>query len=220
MSPVYRVGRWVGRFAYFVALRPTVLNPAALSRAGGFVLAVTHMSHLEPALASVQCRRAIHWVARKEFYRFRPFGWFLRAVRCVYVNRQGVPVSTIRAGVRLAKDGQIVGIFPEGGVMRGNDCVIRGAPMKRGCCSIAIRAGVPVVACVMLGTEKLNAAIPWLPLKRTRVYIAYGEPIALPPGTPSTRATRAAMAERVQASFVQLYADLREQCGIPDAAVP
>jgi 1-acyl-sn-glycerol-3-phosphate acyltransferase len=220
MGLFYRMCRRVGRGIFFCTLRTAVENRHAAERDGGFVLAVTHLSHLEPLCSSALSGRQIDWIARKEFFRRRPIAWFLRAINAIRVDRQGRPVSTIRTAVGRARQGRVVGIFPEGGVRRGKEAVIRGAGIKRGCCSIAIRAGVPVVPCVMLGTDKLNAVKPWLPFRRGRLWVMYGDPIYPPAGSKSTRQTREQLADEIRAAFSDLYARMRERFQICDSTVP
>ena len=204
MGLLYRMCRRVGRGIFFCTLRTSVENRRAAEREGGFVLAVTHLSNLEPLCSSALNGRQIDWVARKEFFRRRPIAWFLRAINAIRVDRQG----------------RVVGIFPEGGVRRGKEAAIRGAGIKRGCCSIAIRAGVPVVPCVMLGTDKLNAVKPWLPFRRGRLWVMYGDPIYPPAGSKSTRQTREQLADEIRAAFSDLYARMRERFQICDSTVP
>jgi 1-acyl-sn-glycerol-3-phosphate acyltransferase len=217
MGLLYRVGRGVFRFGQMVAVRAVVENRAALEREGGFVLAVTHLSHVECAIISLHLRREIRWVTRTEFYANRLAAWALRRLDAIPVNRFGVPVSTIREAARRVRGGEVVGIFPEGGVTRGAECAVRGGAIKRGCCSIAIHARRPIVPCVVLGTDKLNGVVPWLPLKRSRVWVAYGE--AIEPPAKSTRATRAALAGEVSEAFVRLYRELCERYALADGVV-
>ena len=71
---------------------------------------------------------------------------------------------------------------------------LRGGPIKRGVCLLAAHSGKPVLPCLVLGTEKLNRAGPWLPVWRGRLWIAAGD--FIPPVTgPDRRAARAEMAE-------------------------
>src|SRR3954452_18136535 len=205
MSLTYRVGVAASRVVYWICIRRHILNPAATDRAGGFLLAVTHLSHVEPFTASVFNRRHIDWMTRKEFYKFRPVGWALDALNCFIVNRQGIPVSSVRKAIARVRAGRVVGIFPEGGVVHGLGAAIRGGPIKRGVSSVALHTGAPIVPCVMLGTDKLNAVLPWIPWRRATVYVSYGDPIH-PPPTKSTRATRKALADQLSCAYVDLYA--------------
>ena len=97
--------------------------------------------------------------------------------------------------------------------------MFRGGPMKRGACVIAIRAGVPIVPCVVLGTEHLNRVPPWLPFKRARVWVAYGEPIHPPPASLHRRAARFEMAEKLQVEVKRTYEELLAKSGLRDEQV-
>ena len=220
MDLLYRISRLGGRFTFFCTMRAHVLNAEHAERDGGYVLALTHLSHLEPMCASILSRRRIDWMTRKEFFKYRLVATYLKACHAFLVNRQGIPVSAVREAIRRARDGRAVGICPEGGVAQGARAAIRGGAIKRGCCTVSLRAGVPIVPCVMLGTDKLNRVAPWLPFKRAQVWVAYGEAIYPPAGMRSTRASREALAARLAASYRELYGELRAAYGICDSDVP
>jgi 1-acyl-sn-glycerol-3-phosphate acyltransferase len=158
-------------------------------------------------------------MARKEFFRFKPIAWFIGKCGAFSVNRQGIPVSSIRRAIELARSGEVVGICPEGGRAMGKNAAFRGGRIKKGVCSVAIRSGVPVVPCVMLGTPEMNRVGPWLPAKRAKLWVAYGEPLA-PPAGKSTREKRERLREEITAAYIRLYEELRHQFGLEDAAVP
>jgi 1-acyl-sn-glycerol-3-phosphate acyltransferase len=220
MDLLYRISRLAGRFTFLCTMRAHVLNAHQAEREGGYILALTHLSHLEPMCASVLSQRPIDWMTRKEFFKYRPIAAYLRACNAFLVNRQGIPVSSIRTAIERARQGRAVGICPEGGVTHGVQAAIRGGKIKKGCCSVALRSGVPIVPCVMLGTDKLNRVGPWLPFKRAEIWVAYGLPIYPPAGTKSTRASREALSETLVSAFGELYAELRERYGICDSTVP
>ncbi len=220
MNLFYRSGRLLCRIITLQTLRVYSPGRRSIDREGGFVLAVTHLSHIEPALVSVLNHREIDWVARKEFYCNRFTTWLLGGLGCLSVDRQGFAISTIRTGISLLRAGRVVGIFPEGGLVTRTQAVIRGGPIKRGFCSLAIHAGVPIIPCVVLGADKLLCVKAWLPLRLSRLWVAYGEPIHPPAGLKSTRETRRQLADATTASFQQIYATLRERYDISDSDVP
>jgi len=220
MDLVYRAGKVAGQIVFFLTMRKKVLNAHAAPRAGGYVLALTHLSHLEPFCASLISRRAIDWMTRKEFFKYHMVEWFLHRLNAFRVNRQGIPVSAIRTAIERARKNRVVGICPEGGVRQGRSAAFRGGPIKRGCCTVALRANVPIVPCLMLGTDKLNAVKPWLPFKRGRIWVAYGQPIHPPAGMRSTRASRAELSRKIQSAYCQLYSELQQHYGIRDCDVP
>ena len=188
---------------------------------GPYVLACSHLGHVEPFLVATVMRRKIDFVARIEFYRSRIVAFLLRSLDAIKVNRQGVSVSTIRTSLDRLRRGRIVGIFPEGGVSRGAASVCVGGPIKLGATLIACRAGVPIIPCVVLGSHELSKIGPWLPFKHAYVWMAFGEPIA-PVNPGRTRATRRAayaeMGKKLQASMMLLYHDLSQRYNLPDAA--
>jgi 1-acyl-sn-glycerol-3-phosphate acyltransferase len=209
----------IGRFAFGCTMRLHQIRPDVPERqCGGYVLALTHLGNIDPFCSSVLVRRPIRWMARREFFRYRPCAWLLRRVGAFSVDRQGIPVSAIRHAIRMAQDGHVVGICPEGGRTRGPSAAFRGGQIKRGVCSVAIRSGVPVVPCVMLGTPQLNRVAPWIPPKRARLWVAYGEPLSPPTGK-STRQARDQLRDQLSAAYVKLYDELRACYGLEDAAV-
>ena len=219
----YAAGRFLGRWIYALSIRGEVLRRGLAERPRGYVLAVTHLSHLEPFIVTVLLRRKVDWMARIEFFRNRVARGLLYGTDAVPVNRFGVPVSAIRKAIGRARAGRIVGIFPEGGVVHGPASACRGGPLKEGACLVAIRAGVPVVPCVVIGTHALNEVEPWLPFRRARLWVAFGEPIQPPPmsdAPPDRKTARRAMSRQLGDAFCALYAELRARYDIPESAVP
>jgi 1-acyl-sn-glycerol-3-phosphate acyltransferase len=45
---IYRFFWLLGRFTWFCTLKVEIIRPEAMTRAGGYLLASTHLSHLEP----------------------------------------------------------------------------------------------------------------------------------------------------------------------------
>jgi 1-acyl-sn-glycerol-3-phosphate acyltransferase len=217
----YAAGRLFGRFVTRQCLRQVVLHRERAARAGGYILACTHVSHIEPMIMSTLLDRPISWMARIEFYRIPILRTVLNQLDAFCVNRQGVPVSAIRTAINRAGRGEIVGIFPEGGCVTGRDLVFRGGAIKQGLCVVAYRAQVPIVPVVVLGTNHLNAVDPWLPGIHGRLWIGFGNAIN-PPPPPLRRdrkRVRAQLAQDVQREFMRLYQELLTT-GVSDAMTP
>jgi len=215
----YNASVVIGRFIFWQTMRLHLIRPEVVERDGGYILALTHLGNLDPFCSCVLQRRPIWWMTRKEFFRFPPIRWYLKRVGAFSVNRQGIPVSSIRRAITLAREGKVVGICPEGGVKRNTEAAFRGGQIKKGVCSVAIRSGAAVVPCVMLGTPALNRVRPWLPFKNARLWVAYGEPLA-PPDAPSNREKREVLRQQLSQAYVNLYAELRQRYNLDDGAVP
>lgn len=219
IKPFYYACRATGRFIFFCTMRLWQIRPELGDREGGYLLALTHLGHLDPFCSSILLRRPMHWMTRREFFVNRIYGWLLSRAGAFPVNRQGIPVRAIRRAIGYARDGRIVGICPEGGRKLGADAAVRGGRIRKGVCSIAIRAGVPIVPCVMVGTHDLSRVGPWLPFKRARLWVAYGEAIHPPPG-PSTREKRERLREQLSETYQRLYREVCDRYGIDDAWTP
>ena len=215
----YRIAQVLGRIVFFQTMNVEVVRPEAAERAGGYVLAPTHLSHLEPFCLGTLIRRKVDWMARFEFFRRWWTAALLYALDSFPVNRTGVPVRAIRTAIARARAGRVVGIFPEGGVAVGAHSVCRGGPMKKGACFVAHRANVPILPCVVLGTYNLNEVKPWLPFRNARIWVIYGRPI-YPNVNADRRQAREELAAQWKAQIRELYDELRGIYNIPDSDVP
>jgi 1-acyl-sn-glycerol-3-phosphate acyltransferase len=208
---------WLGVFGFTMRVRSTGLEAA--EGQGGVIIAVSHVSHLDPIVISAILSRRISWVSRIEFYQ----QWFMRTVLhhggAFRVDRKGSALPTIREGLRRLERGEAVGIFPEGELMCGDKSVLRGAGIKHGVCLLAARSRRPVLPVVVLGADRLNGIGPWMPAKRGRLWIQVGTPIHAKEGS-SDRQSRAEFAALLMAEYVRLYAELREKFNLPDSIVP
>ncbi len=209
---------WLGIFKCTMRIHVSGLEKMA-GLEDGMVLAVSHVSHLDPIVVSAMLARRVSWVSRIEFFQ----NWISRKVLyhggAFRVDRIGAALPTIREGLKRLGRGEIVGIFPEGEVMEGERSVLRGASVKRGVCTLAARSGCPVVPVVVIGTDRLRHVGPWLPAKRGTLWMLVGEPMQAEPGD-HTKEGRRRFAARLEAEYVKLYAEIRRTFGLPETIVP
>src|SRR5438105_7884276 len=179
-------------------------------RAKGFLLASNHISHFDPFIISSVLRRKIDWMAMAEFFPRPIAGSFLRAVDAFPAERDRADRKTIRTAIERLKVGRAVGVFPEGGIRDGANSLLEGAPVRAGASTLAHIAGVPIVPCVILGSDRLYAKRSWLPIRRTMVWIGFGKAISYFPELEKSAARERIEAELV-AAFQRIYAELREK---------
>ncbi|MCC6661858.1 MAG: 1-acyl-sn-glycerol-3-phosphate acyltransferase [Phycisphaerales bacterium] len=218
-AALYHLARCAFRVPKAATVRVTTLHAERARRRGGFIIACTHISHMDPIAVMMTCPRQVRWLTRIEFYRRRWPARLLHASGMIPVDRFGNSLPAIRAAIRAVRAGHVVGIFPEGGVARGGDTVLRGGAIKQGVGVVARVTGAPIVPVVVLGTERLQRARAWLPLRRTRVCIAYGTEVMAAPGPPN-RASRLRTADRLAAAFRATYRELQSHARLGDDAVP
>ena len=209
-TAVYHGGKLFVRFVFGSVARIHVLGHENANHSGGFLLASNHISHFDPFLLGLSVRRKVDWMTMAEFFRPAALGFALHSIDAFPAERDRADLKTIRTAIIRLKTGRIVGIFPEGGIRDGARSLLEGAPLRPGAATIAQIADVPVVPCVILGTDRLYSKKQWLPFRRTPVWIAFGKPISASAGLQKSRA-RERIESELAASFKNLYAELREK---------
>jgi 1-acyl-sn-glycerol-3-phosphate acyltransferase len=147
-------------------------------------------------------------MAMAEFFPVPVIGTFLRAVDAFPADRHRADRSTIRTAIERLKSGRIVGVFPEGGIRDGDNSLLHGASLRPGAATLAQIAEVPIIPCVIVGSDRLYARRNWIPFRRAPVWIAFGDAV-VPPGGLEKNAAR----DRVESDLVRAFQDLyRELC--------
>jgi 1-acyl-sn-glycerol-3-phosphate acyltransferase len=137
--------------------------PGAVEPVGAAVLVANHISHFDPLFLAIAFDRTIDWMTTKEFYANRLVAAWLRAVNTFPVDRSRPDRRALRLGVERLCARRVVGVFPEGGIRAGAASILGGAGPKSGATALARLAGVPIVPCIILGTDRLYAKRTWWP---------------------------------------------------------
>jgi 1-acyl-sn-glycerol-3-phosphate acyltransferase len=206
----YRAGRLLVRLLFGCVTQIRVLGGENVNRTGGFLLAANHISHFDPFLISLAVRRNIEWMTMAEFFRFPLLGFFLRAIGAFPAERDRADRGTIRTAIERLNNERVVGLFPEGGIRDGARSVLEGARLRPGASTLAHIAGIPILPCVILGSDRLYSTRRWLPLRRTPIWIAFGKPISHFLNL-EKREARSRIESELRGAFTTLYAELREK---------
>jgi 1-acyl-sn-glycerol-3-phosphate acyltransferase len=170
---------------------------------GGYVLACNHLSNFDPWPLGMPLWPG-HWLrfmAKAELYWW-PATYVLNAAGAFPVHRERADVEAVQTAVRLAREGNVVVMFPEG-TRRKKGLVKKHQPRARsGAARIALDAGVPLVPAALAGTDRLLALGP--------LRIAYGAPIELEDlvGADDLRRASQQATERLMESIAELEASL------------
>ena len=186
---------------------------------GGFLLAANHISHFDPFIISSAIERKIDWMAMAEFFRFPLLGFLLRAVDAFPADRDRADRKTIRTAIERLKSGRVIGLFPEGGIRDGAKSMLEGAPLRPGAATLAHIAGVPILPCVIVGSDRLYSKRCWLPLPRTPMWVAFGNPISAYPNLQKS-GVRERIEHELAAAFRNLYAELRAKFQLTENDLP
>ena len=143
-----------------------------LPREGGYVLACNHVSSFDPWPLGLPLwpRRFLRFMAKSELYWW-PMRVVLDGVGAFPVRRGQADFEAIETAVRLACDGHVVTMFPEGTRRRKGLVKRHEARPRSGAARIALEAGVPLVPAAVAGTDRL--------LRLGPLRVAYGAPVEI-----------------------------------------
>ncbi len=122
---------------------------------GPVIIAANHRSFLDPFVIGTMTRRPMHFVAKKEIFRYRWLSWLLSAVGAFPVDRGAGDADTIETAKAILARGEIVLMFPEGTRIRPGGL---GRP-RRGVGRLALETGAPVVPIAVFGTEAIRRGV-------------------------------------------------------------
>lgn len=172
MKLVYRL-TWLASRAYFALWhRWTVLHPERVPHNGPVIIAANHASFLDPPLIGSGVPRPINYLARESLFRSPAFGWYLRQLNCVPVDRDGAGAAGLKGILDRLHAGGVVILFPEG--TRSPDGQLQAA--RSGIGLTVIKSDAPVVPVRVFGTFAAWNRSKTFPRPR-RVVVKYGQPM-------------------------------------------
>jgi 1-acyl-sn-glycerol-3-phosphate acyltransferase len=117
--------------------------------------------------------RRVHWMVAKEYCQNIFFGPLLKTLQVIPTNRSGIDTGATKQAIRLAKEGRLVGMFPEGRLNHTRGPLVS---IRPGAALVAVRAGVPMIPLHIAGSPYRREV--WSPLfMPARVRITFGQPV-------------------------------------------
>ena len=102
-----------------------------------------------------------HWALR----------WFLRTCEVIPVSRGGIDTAATKTAIRYGRQGEVMGMFPEGRINMTKDFML---PVRPGAVLVALRANTPLLPCYIEGSPYRRTV--WSPLFfPAKVSVSFGE---------------------------------------------
>ncbi|MGW4233027.1 lysophospholipid acyltransferase family protein [Streptomyces sp. NPDC004980] len=162
-----------------LVFRPRIEGLENIPDDGAAIVAGNHLSFSDHFLMPAIIKRRITFLAKAEYFtgpgiKGRLTAAFFHSAGQIPVDRSGKDAgqAAIREGLGVLSKGELLGIYPEG--TRSHDGRLYKG--KVGVAVMAIKAGVPVVPCAMVGTFEIQPPGKVVPRIR-RVTIRFGEPL-------------------------------------------
>ncbi|MBX9394479.1 1-acyl-sn-glycerol-3-phosphate acyltransferase [Streptomyces sp. TRM72054] len=162
-----------------LVFRPRIEGLEHVPSSGAAIVAGNHLSFSDHFLMPAILRRRITFLAKAEYFtgpgiKGRLTAAFFRSAGQIPVDRSGKDAgqAAIREGLGVLRKDELLGIYPEG--TRSHDGRLYKG--KVGVAVMALKAGVPVVPCAMIGT--FEAQPPGKVVPRIHpVVIRFGAPL-------------------------------------------
>ncbi|MER5428629.1 lysophospholipid acyltransferase family protein [Streptomyces sp. NPDC002588] len=162
-----------------LAFRPRIEGLEHVPETGPAIIAGNHLSFADHFLMPAVLKRRITFLAKAEYFtgpgiKGRLTAGFFRSAGQIPVDRSGKEAgqAAIREGLGVLSKDELLGIYPEG--TRSHDGRLYKG--KVGVAVMALRAGVPVVPCAMIGTFEAQPPGQVLPTLHP-VVIRFGKPL-------------------------------------------
>ncbi|WP_329388261.1 1-acyl-sn-glycerol-3-phosphate acyltransferase [Streptomyces sp. NBC_01351] len=188
--------------------RPRIEGLENIPTEGAAIVAGNHLSFSDHFLMPAILKRRITFLAKAEYFtgpgvKGRLTAAFFRSAGQIPVDRSGKDAgqAALREGLGVLAKDELLGIYPEG--TRSHDGRLYKG--KVGVAAMALRAGVPVVPCAMVGTFEIQPPGQKIPNIR-RVTIRFGRPLDFSryAGLEGERAVLRAVTDEIMYAILEL----------------
>jgi len=147
----YWFARGLFRFLFAVFCRWEIEGLENLPERGPVIVVANHVSYWDPIAVGSALPRHVFFMAKKELFSYPVLGHILRWLGAFPVNRGRPDRAALKRAFTLLKDGEVLGIFPEGTRSKTGEML---TPYN-GAAYLALQAGVPVCPVGLIGTKKI-----------------------------------------------------------------
>jgi len=206
-----------------LGIRFDITGTENVPRAGGAVMAINHTGYLDftfAGLTVLPAKRLVRFMAKKEVFDHKVSGPLMRGMHHIPVDRSS-GADSYQAAVQALRDGEIVGVFPEATISQSFDL----KDFKTGAARMAMEAGVPVLPCVIWGSQRIFTKGRKKDLRRgAHVRIVLGETFTPDPAadpvavTADLKARMDALLQEARATYQGAPYDAEDTWWVPASA--
>ena len=117
----YNIIKFIASIFIRLVYRIKVTGLENMPRDGKLIICGNHINNLDPVIIAIVLPRTINWMGKKELFKYKWFGFILKKLNVFPVNRDGTDLKSVKKSLRILKEGNVLGIFPEGTKVKGYD---------------------------------------------------------------------------------------------------
>ena len=134
------------KIATKIYIRPKYEGLENIPESGAFIFAGNHVHLLDPAPIMSTTKRTIHFLAKSSLFKF-PQSLIFNNMEIIKVNRDGNDKEAYDRAVEYLKNGELIGIYPEGTRERGRGLL----PFKMGAVRMAYETNSVIIPFATIG---------------------------------------------------------------------
>jgi 1-acyl-sn-glycerol-3-phosphate acyltransferase len=136
-----------------------------IPKQGGVLLCSNHINNFDPPLVGIKIPRPVYFMAKEELFSVPVFGKVIKMCNAFPVKRGMSDRDALRKGLNILKEGNVLGLFPEGTRSRTGEL----GKGLAGAGFFASRSNAVVIPCGIIGPYKIFQ----------KIKVVYGKPIEM-----------------------------------------
>lgn len=120
-----------------------------------FIISANHIHIFDPVILATLTKRQIFFLSKKELFEKKLFAKVFGKLGVIPIDRDNTDIKAIKSCFRVIRDGNILGIFPEGTRVKTVDI----NNMKKGVALIALKNKVNILPIHIEGTYRIFSKI-------------------------------------------------------------
>ncbi|MCM3766548.1 lysophospholipid acyltransferase family protein [Neobacillus niacini] len=188
----YSFARSVASAVFKPWYRIEAIGEENIPKEGGVLLCSNHIHNFDPIVVGINMKRPVHFMAKEEIFRVPILGGIVRKCNAFPVKRGMSDREALRMGMSVLKEGNVLGLFPEGTRSKTGEL----GKGLAGAGFFALKTNCAVVPCAVIGPYK----------NFQKLKVVYGKPINMDP----LRAAKASAEEVTELIMSEIHKLIKE----------
>lgn len=151
----YSIVKTIAKIILTVVYRFKVYGTENIPLDGRLIICSNHASNWDPIFISIVFPRQISWMGKKELFKNKVVGSFLKKLTVFPVDRDGSDVGAIKKALKVLKAENTLGLFPEGTRVESMDL----ANAKSGVALLGFKSKSPILPVYIESSYKVFSKV-------------------------------------------------------------